>query len=81
MLKINKHLFRNKILTTTLKKIMDEFEDVYYEQELLDMGDTVSFIFHEDGKPDNEIMFHILGQVAYKIENTIEGRKHREVTK
>jgi hypothetical protein len=75
MLKINKHLFRNKILTTTLKKIMDEFEDVYYEQELLNMGDTVSFIFHsEDGKPDNEIMFHILAQVAYKIEDTFEGR-------
>ena len=58
---------------------MDEFEDVYYEQELLDMGNTVSFIFHEDGKPDNEIMFHILAQVAYKIEDTFEGRLHDNI--
>ena len=71
---INKHLFRNKILTTTLKKVMNEFEDIENQQEIIDNGDTVSFIFQENGKSDNEITFHVSGQISYKIENTFEAR-------
>ena len=75
MLKINKHLFRDKMLTTTLKKLMDEFEEIDHSQEIINNDDTVSFIFQENGKPDNEIMFHVSGQVSYKIEDTFEARR------
>ena len=70
MTTISKHLFRNKILTTTLKKIMNEFEDIECKQEVLDNEDTVSFLFYQEGKPDNEIMFYINGALAVKIEDT-----------
>ena len=72
---INKHLFRNKILTTTLKKIMNEFEEIEHKQEVLDNEDTVSFLFYQKGKPDNEIMFYVDGALAVKIENTFKRKK------
>lgn len=70
MTTISKHLFRNKILTSTLKKVMNEFEEIDGCQEIIDNEDTVSFLFYQKDKPDNEIMFYINGALAVKIEDT-----------
>ena len=72
MTTISKHLFRNKILTSTLKKLMNDFEEIDGCQEIIDNDDTVSFIFQEDGKPDHEIMFFVDGALAIKIEDTFD---------
>ena len=72
MTTINKHLFRDKMLTSTLKKLMNDFEEIDGCQEIIDNDDTVSFIFQEDGRPDNEIMFYINGALAIKIEDTFD---------
>jgi hypothetical protein len=78
-MKINKHLFRNEILTTTLKKIIDEIDS----GDVIDQGDTICLRFDNiDGLAyDDEIHFYIQGALAVCIENTIEGRKQREVIK
>jgi len=78
-MKINKHLFRDEILTTTLRKIIDEIDS----DNVIDQGDTVCLRFDNvDGLAyDDEIHFYIQGALAVSIENTIEGRKQREVTK
>lgn len=68
--KFSKHLLRERMLTTTLKKVMNEFEEIEHKQEILDNEDTVSFLFYQDNKPDNEIMFYVDGALAVKIEDT-----------
>jgi hypothetical protein len=78
-MQINKHLFRDEILTTTLRKVIDEINP----GDVIDQGNTVCLRFDNvDGLAyDDEIHFYIQGALAVSIENTIEGRKQREVTK
>lgn len=76
---IKKHLTRNKMLTSTLLKIMQEFKEddsqysFFHERESryfgLDSPCTVFFIFMEDNG-NGEIAFEIDGALAVKIEDT-----------
>jgi len=79
---IKKHLTRNKMLTSTLLQIVQEFEREDNQRVILhysgnnlwdtnfDKLDTLSFIFEEDNKPDKEIMFFLNNGIAEKIEDT-----------
>jgi hypothetical protein len=60
---INKHLFRNKILTTTLRKIIKEID----VDDVIDQGNTICLRFDND-----EIHFYIQGALAVCIENTVK---------
>jgi hypothetical protein len=78
-MQINKHLFRDEILTTTLRKVIDEINP----GDVIDQEDTICLRFDNvDGLTyDDEIHFYIKGALAVSIENTIEGRKQKEVIK
>jgi hypothetical protein len=60
---INKHLFRNKILTTTLRKIIKEID----VDDVINQGNTICLRFDND-----EIHFYIQGALAVCIENTVQ---------
>ena len=69
---INKHLFRNELLTTTLRKIIKEIDS----DDVIDQGDTICLRFDNvDSLPyDDEIHFYVQGALATCIENTIIAR-------
>jgi hypothetical protein len=71
-MQINKHLFRNELLTTTLRKIIDEIDS----DNVIDQGNTICLRFDNvNGLAyDDEIHFYIKGALSVSIENTILAR-------